>query len=487
MDKKDPFTFVLFGGTGDLSMRKILPGLYLAHRDHLLTNQGRFVAVSRSVKDRTSYLKWVEEHVRPHISSHMFSKETWDSFCGMLDYCNLDVNQEADFLKLRDLIWNIDGVKVFYLATSPSLFIPICRALQANNLHHTPTRVVLEKPLGYDLQSSKQINDAVGEIFHEEQIFRIDHYLGKEPVQNLFALRFSNVLFEPLWRREWIDNIQITIAEELGVESRGDFYDKTGALRDMVQNHLLQLLSIIAMEPPLSMHSDRIRDEKLRVLRALKPLNKHDLSSVVVRGQYTSGMIHGSSVPNYHAEKGVASNSTTETFVALQVEIENWRWAGVPFFLRTGKRLADRKTEIVVNFKPVPHFALEGSALHSGANRLIIQLQPQETIRLSCLAKQPGEGMNLQSVHLDLDFEKILRSNRMEAYERLLLDVIHGRLALFVRRDEQETAWAWVEPILEAWQDKNSMPKRYAAGSWGPAIATAMLARRGTCWFEEEN
>lgn len=487
MENQDPFTFILFGGTGDLSMRKILPGLYLAHRDGMLKNQGRFIAVSRSTKNRESYLEWVDDHVRPHIPNQVFSQDIWESFCNRLDCCNLDVNQAEDFSVLRDLIGASVGVKVFYLATSPSLFSPICRALQNQGLHHAPSRVVLEKPLGYDLQSSKQINDAVGEIFDEEQIFRIDHYLGKEPVQNLFALRFSNALFEPLWRREWIDSIQITIAEELGVEARGDFYDKTGALRDMVQNHLLQLLAIVAMEPPLSMDSDRIRDEKLRVLRALKPLDKNDLSATAVRGQYASGVVKGIPVPGYLEEKGVPSDSATETFVAIQVEIENWRWAGVPFFLRTGKRLADRKAEIVVNFKSVPHSALGEYALRAGPNRLIIQLQPQETIRLSCLAKQPGEGMSLQSVHLDLDFEKILHGSRMEAYERLLLDVIHGRLALFVRRDEQETAWRWVEPILAAWQDKKSLPKRYSAGSWGPAAATAMLARRGTCWFEEEN
>jgi glucose-6-phosphate 1-dehydrogenase len=346
---------------------------------------------------------------------------------------------------------------------------------------------VLDKPLGYDLRSSNAINDAVGEIFAEEQIYRIDHYLGKEPVQNLLALRFGNALFEPLWRREWVESIQITIAEELGVEARGDFYDNTGALRDMVQNHLLQLLSIVAMEPPHSMDSDSVRDEKLRVLRALKPVDEREIGKVAVRGQYHAGGIRGTPVPAYATEPGVKPDSTTETFVALKVEIENWRWAGVPFFLRTGKRLADRVAEIVVNFRPVPHSALGSPALRPGANRLVIRLQPNETIRLYCLAKQPGEGMNLASVHLDLAFDQFFREGQMEAYQRLLLDVINGRLALFVRRDEQEAAWRWVEPILNEWGSSNKPPKPYAAGTWGPAASSAMLAQHGTCWLEEEN
>jgi glucose-6-phosphate 1-dehydrogenase len=374
---------------------------------------------------------------------------------------------------------------VFYLATGPSLFVPICRGLASVGLNEN-ARIVLEKPLGYDLRSSNAINDAVGEMFAEEQIYRIDHYLGKEPVQNLLALRFGNALFEPLWRREWVESIQITIAEELGVEARGDFYDNTGALRDMVQNHLLQLLSIVAMEPPHSMDSDSVRDEKLRVLRALKPIDPRDISKVAVRGQYHAGVVRGTAVPAYATEPGVKPESTTETFVALKVEIDNWRWAGVPFFLRTGKRLADRIAEIVVNFRPVPHSALGPTALRPGANRLVIRLQPNETIRLYCLAKQPGEGMNLSSVHLDLAFDQFFREGQMEAYQRLLLDVINGRLALFVRRDEQEAAWKWVEPILNEWAAANK-PKPYAAGTWGPAASSAMLAQHGTCWLEEEN
>src|SRR6185437_8310005 len=348
-------------------------------------------------------------------------------------------------------------------------------------------RVVLEKPLGYDLASSSAINDAVGEIFAEEQIYRIDHYLGKEAVQNLFALRFGNSLFEPLWRREWVESIQITVAEELGVEGRGNFYDQTGALRDMVQNHLLQLLSIVAMEPPQSMDADAVRGEKLRVLRALKPLPADEIRQSVVRGQYHAGAISGRPVPAYLAEPGVRQGSATETFVALKAEVENWRWAGVPFFLRTGKRLAGRVAEIVVNFRAVPHSALGSMALRPGSNRLTIRLQPDESIRLSALAKQPGLGMNLRGVYLDLAFDQFFQQDRMEAYQRLLLDVIAGRLALFVRRDEQEAAWRWVAPIIDEWAKPESAPKPYAAGTWGPAAASALLARHNTCWLEEEN
>jgi glucose-6-phosphate 1-dehydrogenase len=486
MQSDSNFTFILFGGTGDLSMRKILPALFEAHRAGMLNPAGKIVSVARETKEQAEYRAWVEEHVKPHVSRHGVDETVWRSFVERVEYVGLDLGRAEDFALLRDVLGRHEGTRVFYLATGPSLFVPICRGLADVGLNQN-SRIVLEKPLGYDLKSSNAINDAVGEIFQEEQIYRIDHYLGKEPVQNLLALRFGNALFEPLWRREWVESIQITIAEELGVEGRGDFYDNTGALRDMVQNHLLQLLSIVTMEPPHSMDSDSVRDEKLRVLRALKPVDERDISRVAVRGQYHAGVIRGTQVPAYVTEKGVRPDSATETFVALKVEIENWRWAGVPFFLRTGKRLADRVAEIVVNFRAVPHSSLGSMPLRAGANRLVIRLQPNESIRLYCLAKQPGEGMNLASVHLDLAFDQFFKEGQMEAYQRLLLDVINGRLALFVRRDEQEAAWRWVEPILNAWASSPTKPKPYAAGTWGPAASSAMLAQAGTCWLEEEN
>jgi glucose-6-phosphate 1-dehydrogenase len=476
-----PFAFVLFGGTGDLAMRKILPALYAAHRDGLLAPDGRIVSVAQTALDTR-----VDEHVKPYIPGTAIDDSVWRSFRERIAYVALDASQPEAFSLLGDTLGTGSSRSIFYLATGPALFVPICRALASAGLTEG-SRVVLEKPLGYDLESSNAINDAVGQIFNEDQIYRIDHYLGKEAVQNLLALRFGNSLFEPLWRREWVESIQITVAEQLGVEGRGNFYDQTGALRDMVQNHLLQLLSIIAMEPPQSMDADAVRDEKLRVLRALKPVLGEEIRQSVVRGQYHAGAIKDTPVCAYHGEPGVRQGSTTETFVALKVEVENWRWAGVPFFLRTGKRLAGRIAEIVVNFRPVPHSALGPMALRPGSNRLTIRLQPNESIRLSALAKQPGMGMTLQGVHLDLAFDQFFQQDRMEAYQRLLLDVIAGRLALFVRRDEQEAAWRWVAPIIEDWATPGSLPKPYASGTWGPAAASALLARHNTCWQEEEN
>jgi glucose-6-phosphate 1-dehydrogenase len=481
-----PFTFVLFGGTGDLALRKILPALHAAHCDGTLGSAGRILAVAHTPLDRAKYLRWADEHVRPHIAAARSDDAHWAAFRARLDYLQLDASRPDAFAALPAMRDTLQGTRIFYLATGPSLFVPICEGLAAAGLTEG-ARVVLEKPLGYDLASSNAINDAVGRIFAEEQIYRIDHYLGKEAVQNLFALRFGNSLFEPLWRREWVESIQITVAEQLGVEARGSFYDQTGTLRDMVQNHLLQLLSIIAMEPPQSMDADAVRGEKLRVLRALKPLAEEDIRRNVVRGQYHAGAIDGLPVDGYLGEPGVRPGSTTETFVALKAEVENWRWAGVPFFLRTGKRLAGRVAEIVVNFRPVPHSALGAQPLRSGSNRLTIRLQPNESIRLNALAKQPGMGMNLRGVFLDLAFDQFFRQDRMEAYQRLLLDVIAGRLALFVRRDEQEAAWRWVAPILDAWRSPDAVPKPYAAGTWGPAAASALLARHDTCWIEEEN
>ncbi|WP_321960515.1 glucose-6-phosphate dehydrogenase [Paraburkholderia sp. J7] len=482
------FSFVLIGGTGDLAMRKILPALYAAHRDGTLGEGGRIIPVAQTALDQDGYIQWVNEHVKPLVAmvASGVDDDAWLSFLGRITYVALDASRADDFAVLRDVPGMLRSQRIFYLATGPSLFVPICEGLAAAGLTEH-ARVVLEKPLGHDLASSQAINDAVGAIFTEDQIYRIDHYLGKEAVQNMFALRFGNVLFEPLWRREWVESIQITVAEELGVERRGDFYDKTGALRDMVQNHLLQLLSIVAMEPPHSMDADAVRDEKLRVLRALKPLREEDIRQNVVRGQYRAGVGGGAPVPGYAEEPGVSHDSVTETFVALKVEIENWRWSGVPFFLRTGKRLAGRVAEIVVNFRPVPHSALGAMPLRAGSNRLTIRLQPNESVRLNVLGKVPGMGMDLRGVYLDLAFDRFFLRDRMEAYQRLLLDVIAGRLALFVRRDEQEAAWKWVAPILEDWNRSPTAPKPYAAGTWGPAAASALLAREGTCWLEEES
>ena len=376
---------------------------------------------------------------------------------------------------------------VLFLATSPYLFPVICEQLGNANLNAPHVRVVLEKPLGHDLASAQEINRVVRAAFTEEQAFRIDHYLGKPAVQNLMALRFGNTLFEPLWRREWIANIQITLAEGLGVGTRGDYYDTTGALRDMVQNHALQLLTMIAMEPPSTNDADAIRDEKLKVLKSLRPFTPETVSRDVVRGQYRAGTVAGRAVPGYLEEVKVPQGSRCETFVSLRTEVQSWRWAGVPFYLRTGKRLASQEAQIVINFRPVPHPIFPGT---NRANQLVIKLQPEDGLELRLLAAKgsgPTGSMGevLSPVSLDLDFDKAFASERVGGYERLLLDAIAGRLNLFVRSDEQEQAWKWVEPVLQAWANDPSGPRPYAAGGWGPPASSAMVARDGHAWAEE--
>lgn len=479
------FDIVFFGGTGDLALRKLIPALYDAHIAGTLHPDGRIIALGRKPLGRDGYIALLDERVRPRLGKRV-DDDAWVQFLARLDFIKLDADCGEDY---RQLSLSLDAqtqrVLVCYLATAPHLFTTICQHLAAAGLNHPNSRVVLEKPLGHDLQSSNAINEAVGQCFAESQIYRIDHYLGKESVQNLLAIRFGNTLFEPLWRREWIDNVQITIAEDLGVEGRGEFYERTGALRDMLQSHLLQLLCMVAMEPPTSLTEDAVRDEKLKVLKSLKPFTTEDVLTRAVRGQYRSGAINGKPVPAYRDEADVDPASNTETFVALHAEVSGWRWAGVPFFLRTGKRMQERMAEIVINFRNVPHALFPLPMGVSSANRLVISLQPREAVRLYFLAKKPGEGMNLQSTYLNLDFQTMFSARQSDAYERLLLDVINGHLALFMRRDEQAQAWSWVEPILECWGRHAIAPKLYTAGSWGPAASGSLLSRAGATWHEE--
>lgn len=479
------FDMVLFGGTGDLVMRKLLPSLYQAHAAGLLNADGRVLALGRKGFTRDEYLDYVEQHARAHVKE-AYSDAVWQQFLSRLDYLPLDASKPADYPALAERLGDIGGRNVVcYLATVPHLFAPICEHLAAVGLNGDTVRVVLEKPLGNDLESSNAINDEVARYFKEQQLYRIDHYLGKESVQNLMAIRFGNALFEPLWRREWVHDVQITIAEDLGVEGRGDFYDLTGALRDMVQNHLLQLLCMVAMEPPASLEADAIRDEKLKVLKALRRFDQQDVAAKAVRGQYKAGAVGGAAVDGYLSEPGIPADSNTETFVAIKAEVDNWRWAGVPFFLRTGKRMAERLAEIVINFRDVPCPLFPSPVGCHTANRLVIRLQPDESIRMYFLAKEPGDTMHLQPAYLNLDFHEMFKVRRADAYERLLLDVIRGRLALFMRRDELIEAWRWVEPIMEAWQHSTIPPKQYTAGTWGPAASSALLSRDGIAWHEE--
>ena len=476
-----PFDLVFFGGTGDLVMRKLLPALYQAHAADALHADGRIIGLGRRDLGRTGYLKKIEESAKPHIGHP--DSGLWQTFCQRIDYLPVDAQNAGQFTRLADLLGSRTGEQgrplVIYLSTAPHYFMPICRHLAAVGLNRSQTRIVLEKPLGHDLASAQDINTAVAAFFREEQIYRIDHYLGKEPVQNLLALRFANRLFEPLWCSAQIRAVEITIAEELGVERRGEFYDQTGALRDMLQNHLLQLLCFTAMEPPASLGDNDVRNAKLGVLHALKPFNAYSVRADVVRGQYTAGRIRGEAVHGYLEEERVAAGSRTETFVAIRAEIDNPRWRGVPFLLRTGKRMAGRLAEIVLHFWPEAHplFGCGGSP-----NRLSVRLQPQESVKLFLQMKAPGTSMCVHEAALDLDLLKIFPERRADAYERLLLDAIDGRLALFMRSDELEAAWHWLQPVLDDWAERQPDPLPYAAGSQGPAAAVEMAAACGVDW-----
>ena len=484
------FDLVFFGGTGDLVWRKLMPALLQAFRHDTLPEEGRIIGVGRDDLSDEQYRAQIRSRFEQVEGEKRPKPEEFARFASLLCYVRMDLSKPEAYAALSARLAEREtDTVVMYLSTAPSLFTTVCEQLAANGLNTPKTRIVLEKPLGHDLASNRAINEAVGHAFKEQQIFRIDHYLGKPAVQNLFAMRFGNALFEPLWRREHIANIQITMSEELGVEKRGGFYETTGALRDMVQNHALQLLCAIAMEPPINAHADAIRDEKLKVLRALKRWTPETLSQHVIRGQYSAGNIDGKAVPAYRDEPGVNPASSTETFVALRTEIANWRWAGVPFYIRTGKRMAAREAHIEINFRPTPHEIFKSPS--GQVNKLVIHLQPKDGLELHLFAQgqskrgQGSGGVTLSPVHLDLDFDKRFGSERVGAYERLLLDVLEGRLNLFVRSDEQEEAWRWVEPILQHWKDDTIGPRPYAAGTWGPSASSAMIARDSFCWSEE--
>ena len=479
------FDLVFFGGTGDLTWRKLMPALFQAWRHGKLPSGGRILSVARDERSDDDYRAFIKERFVEVESAKRPSDEEFARFAEMLHYRRMDLSLPEHYDGLKSWVdeRSADTV-VLFLATSPYLFPQICEQLGKVGLNGPNVRVVLEKPLGHDLASAQEINRVVRGAFTETQALRIDHYLGKAAVQNLMALRFGNALFEPLWRRESIANIQITLAESIGVGTRGDFYDRTGALRDMIQNHALQLLTMVAMEPPSRNDADAIRDEKLKVLRSLKPFTDESVAGDVVRGQYRGGNCDGKPALAYLEEVKVPPGSQTETFVALRTEVQNWRWAGVPFYLRTGKRLAARDAQIVVNFRPTPHSIFPGL---NQPNKLVIKLQPEDGLELHLLAaKGSGQGDALAPVFLDLDFDKAFAENRVGGYERLLLDAIAGKLNLFVRSDEQEQAWRWVEPILNAWTRDSTGPRPYAAGTWGPAAASALVARDGFAWAEEQ-
>jgi len=479
-------TLLLFGATGDLSRRMLLPSLYGLDADGLLPADLKIVGTARSPLDDEGFRAQARAALEEHLPAGFFSAEVAGRFLPRLHYVPVDIRDSASFARLAEAVGDPNAGVAIFLSTAPSLFRPTIDGLAAAGLACPTARMALEKPLGSDLASSRDINDAVAAAFPEERTFRIDHYLGKETVQNLLALRFANLLFEPLWNSAHIDHVQITVAETVGLEGRGDYYDNAGALRDMVQNHVLQLLALVAMEPPTDFSATAVRDEKVKVLRSLRPITAADVEASTVRGQYSRGAINGEPVPGYGEEIG--HDSGTETFVAIKAHLDNWRWHGVPFYLRTGKRMPQRDTEIFIQFKDVPHSIFASRGAVARPNKLVIGLQPEETVSLFMMAKTPGldrNGVRLREVPLDIGLANAFSEYRRRiAYERLLLDLIEGDPTLFVRRDEVEAQWTWIDQIRSAWGQAALAPRPYAAGTWGPSAAIALTERDGISWHE---
>jgi len=480
------FDLVIFGGVGDLALRKLMPALYHRDRDCQLPAGCRIISVGRRRFSNDEFLAEVGGSLRDKLPDPEFSDAFWESFSKRLQYIQADAMDPANWQALKRVLEGFeDRIRVFYLATAPNLFGAIAVGLSQNGLITEEVRIVLEKPVGNDYASAREINDRVGECFREDSIFRIDHYLGKETVQNLLALRFANSLFEPLWNRGNIDNVQITVSEDLGVGGRVEFYDQTGTLRDMVQNHMMQLLCLTAMEPPASRDHDAVRDEKMKVLRALKPIGAAEVRRHTVRGQYQAGAIDGEAVDGYLDELG-NRDSQTETFVALKVQIDNWRWSNVPFYLRSGKRLNKKYSDIVIQFQEVPHSIFPELTDGRNANRLTIRLQPDEGVNLSLMSKDPGPGgFDLRQVSLDLSYADPTGAHYPDAYERLLVEVIRGNPALFMRHDEVEFAWRWIDRIIAGWEESNQPVEGYVAGTSGPTAASLMLDRDGRSWLPD--
>ncbi len=476
-----PFDLVIFGATGDLAMRKLLPALFRRHVVAQIPEEARIIGMSMSKHTNEKYREIATEALKQHIPEEELDKEQLASFLERIFYIPNDVTDENGWTELVDTLSLFpDRIRVYYLAVGPSLFGVIARGLASAGLSDGKARLVVEKPLGHDLASAQKLNAEIGDVFNEDCTYRIDHYLGKETVQNLMALRFANALFEPIWNAQSIDHVQITAAESLGVGTRGGYYDTSGAMRDMVQNHLLQLLCLIAMEPPHDFNGDAVRDEKLKVLRSLKPMAGYDALENTVRGQYRAT----DTTPSYVDEAG-NPQSKTECYVAIKAEIGNWRWSGVPFYLRTGKKLRSQATEIAIVFKAPPHSVFGNLTTPVKQNVLSIRLQPDEGLQIELMTKEPGPGgFRLHSTPLDVTFaEKLGDEFAMpDAYERLLMDVVRGDQTLFMRGDEVEAAWGWIDPIMDAWQASGTAPEGYDSGSVGPTASVEMMAKTGRRW-----
>ncbi|MGE4323936.1 MAG: glucose-6-phosphate dehydrogenase [Sphingobium sp.] len=478
-------TLIIFGATGDLAHRMLFPSLYNLLADGRLPPDFLIIASGRTAMDDGAFRADIGKALKKYLPSNRHDAAIAEKLAGMIVYQPVDAGQPGHFEALaRRLDGRIDRGVAVYLSTPPSLFAPTARGLADAGVVGPDLRIAMEKPIGADLASSKEVNDGIGALFGEAQIFRVDHYLGKETVQNLLALRFGNMLFEPLWNASAIDHVQITVGETVGLEGRISYYDGVGALRDMVQNHMLQILSIIAMEPPARLDPTAVRDEKVKVLRSLRPMTGDTVKALSVRGQYTPGAVAGEIVTGYADELGKPSD--TETFVALKAHIDNWRWQGVPFYLRTGKRMPARQSEIMIQFKPVRHsiFGRNGAL---EPNTLIIRLQPEEHIRLLIMSKRPGleRQVHLEEVTLDVSLTAAFAGQRRRiAYERLLLDLLEGDQTLFVRRDEVEAQWVWIDSIIDGWKAANMKATPYASGNWGPSSAIALIERDGASWHD---
>jgi glucose-6-phosphate 1-dehydrogenase len=477
---------IIFGALGDLSRRKLLPSLYQLEVAGLIHDDSRIIGAARQEHTLEEFKEIVLENLNLFVKEAL-DKDVVEKFLARMVYQQLNFKDSSSFTQLSKTVESANTTRIYYFSTAPSLYGDICAGLDCGNLITDLDRVIMEKPIGDSLESSKVINDQVSAHFKENQIYRIDHYLGKETVLNLLVLRFANSLFTNNWDRNSIDHVQITVAESVGIEGRWGFYDDAGQMRDMVQNHLLQILSLLAMEPPADLSAESIRAEKLKVVKALLPINRENIDEKTVRGQYTDGFLEGKSVPGYLNEEGANTSSTTESFVAIKTEIDNWRWSGVPFYLRTGKRMPNKHSEIVVHFKAQPHNIFKDSKADLPANKLTIRLQPDEGVELQMMNKIPGiaSKMLIQENKLDLSFSETYEGSRVvDAYERLILEALNGNQSLFVSRDEVEAAWTWVDSIINAWNTSNEAPKPYAAGSWGPASAVSLIARDNRNWVE---
>ena len=489
----EPFSMIIFGASGDLTRRKLVPAMWSLYAARTLPEPFAIVAVARTEMTSDDFRRRMREAVREFARIQPPSEQVWERFASALHYTSGDPTSDALYPRLEQVLKDLEQARsatpanrLFYCATPPSLYDDIILHLGNSGLARQDggwSRIVIEKPFGHDVESARALNRLLADVFPESQVYRIDHYLGKETVQNLLVFRFANGIFEPIWNRSHVSDVQITVAETIGVEGRGSYYEEAGALRDMMQNHLLQLLCLIAMEPPVTFDAAPVREEKNKVLQAIHPIRRDDVSDVAVRGQYGPGFINNKPVPGYRQEKGVSPESRTETYAALKLQVDNWRWAGVPFYLRTGKRLTKRVSEIAIRFRRTPHMIFRRSPEGVDANELIIRIQPDEGIALTVLAKTPGPDVKLGPVPLDFDYNEVFGGQAPEAYERLLLDAIHGDATLYARGDWVEQAWEILMPVLEAWQHGPAPTfPNYDAGSWGPNEADTFIARDGRTW-----